>query len=85
MFHVKLSDGGITVTIKIKSNNVANIVTFVVDALAVVAAFFPSLGHVVQQASIVAGGLVTTGWVHATKTTSNTEKKAENPPNLIHG
>jgi len=86
MFHVKLSNGGITVTIKVKASNVASIVTFVVDALAIVATFFPSLGHVVQEASIVAGGLVTTGWVHATKTTSNTNSndKTENPP-LIHG
>jgi len=69
-------------TIRIKASNVASIITFVVDALAIVASFFPSLGHVVQEASIVAGGLVTTGWVHATKSTSNT--KSENPP-LIHG
>lgn len=70
-------------TIKIKASNVASIVTFVIDALAVVAAFFPSLGHFVQEASIVAGGLVTTGWVHGTKTSSNS--KPENPPTLIRG
>jgi len=82
MFHAKQTNGGIKVTIRIKASNVASIITFVVDVLAIVASFFPSLGHVVQEASIVAGGLVTTGWVHATKSTGNT--KSENPP-LIHG
>jgi hypothetical protein len=83
MFYVKLTNGGMTVTIKVKASNVASIVTFVVDALAVAATFFPSLGHVVQEASIIAGGLVTTGWVHATKSTSTA--KSENQPPLIHG
>jgi len=83
MFYVKQTTGGITVTIKVKASNVASIVTLVIDVLAIVASFYPSVGHVVQEASIVAGGLVTTGWVHATKTTSNS--KQENPPTLIHG
>jgi len=83
MFHVKPSKGGLTVTIKVKASNVASIVTLVVDALAVAATFFPSLGHVVQEASIIAGGLVTTGWVHATKSTSTA--KSESQPPLIHG
>jgi hypothetical protein len=83
MFHVKLTNGGMTVTIKVKASNVASIVTFVVDALAIVATFFPSVGHVVQEASILAGGLVTTGWVHATKSTSTA--KSESQPPLIHG
>jgi len=83
MFHVKRSNGGVTVTIKIKASNVASIITFVVDALAIAASFFPSLGHVVQEASILAGGLVTTGWVHATKSTG--QAKSENQPPLIHG
>jgi len=83
MFHVKLTNGGMTVTIKVKASNVASIVTFVVDALAIVATFFPSLGHIVQEASIVAGGLVTTGWVHATKTAGTA--KSESQPPLIHG
>jgi hypothetical protein len=81
MFNVKQSNGGITVTIKVKASNVASIVTFLVDALAIVSTFFPSVGHVVQQASILAAGLVTTGWVHATKTNA----KTENPPTLIRG
>jgi hypothetical protein len=72
-----------TVTIKVKASNVASIVTLVVDALAVAVTFFPSLGHVVQEASIIAGGLVTTGWVHATKSTSTA--KSESQPPLIHG
>jgi len=83
MFYTKQIKGGITMTIKVKASNVASIVTLVVDVLAIVASFYPSVGHVVQEASIVAGGLVTTGWVHATKTTSNS--KQENPPTLIHG
>jgi hypothetical protein len=70
-------------TIKLKASNLASIITFVIDALALAASFFPSLGHVVQEASIIAGGLVTTGWVHATKTTSNA--KSETQPPLIHG
>jgi len=34
----------------------------------VLAAVFPQVGHVVQEASILSAGLVTAGWVHGTKT-----------------
>jgi len=57
-------------TINLKSGSLTGIITLVTDVLAVLAAVFPQVGHVVQQASILSAGLVTAGWVHGTKTST---------------
>jgi len=58
------------VTINLKSGSLTGLITLVTDVLAVLAAVFPQVGHVVQQASILSAGLVTAGWVHGTKTST---------------
>jgi len=55
-------------TINLKSGSLTGLITLVTDILAVLAAVFPQVGHVVQEASILSAGLVTAGWVHGTKT-----------------
>jgi hypothetical protein len=57
-------------TINLKSGSLTGLITLVTDVLAVLAAVFPQVGHVVQQASILSAGLVTAGWVHGTKTST---------------
>jgi hypothetical protein len=57
-------------TINLKSGSLTGLITLVTDILAVLAAVFPQVGHVVQEASILSAGLVTAGWVHGTKTST---------------